>query len=631
MKPSDKPLLVYDGDCSFCRKWVMRWRRRIGERLDYAPFQQVAEHFPEIPVERFRHAVQLRLPDGRWASGAEAVFLSLSNAPGGGALRWMYRRLPGCAAVSEGCYRLVADHRPGFDRLTDRLWGPHLVPPGETATTWIFLRLLGAIYLIAFASLWSQIGGLCGSHGILPAGEMLRAVAEHYGATRFWMLPTLCWLGAGDGVLQALCATGAALAALLAIGAVPGFALVGLWAIYLSLATVCRDFLWFQWDGLLLEAGFLAIFIAPWRWWSRPAGDPPRRAGVWLLRWLLFRLMISSAAVKLTSGDPTWRNLTALQFHYQTQPLPPWTAWYAHQLPAWFQRFSAMVMFAVEGLASFLIVAPRRLRFAGAWAMIGFQLLIVASGNYGFFNLLAIALSVMLFDDGVWGARASAEVERAPAAAPRRSSGAVRAAALALLVLSVVPLLGALRWPVAWMGPVPTAYAIAAPLRTVNPYGLFAVMTTQRREIVVEGSADGARWQPYEFRWKPGDLSRRPGFMAPHMPRLDWQMWFAALADWRSQSWFLYFCQRLLEGSKPVLALLATNPFPAAPPRYVRAVVYDYRFTNAATRARNGAWWRRERLGLYGPVLTLVDGRLTAVPDEEAVTHWTFLGRPPAR
>jgi predicted DCC family thiol-disulfide oxidoreductase YuxK len=611
----EKPLLVYDGDCGFCRKWVMRWRRRIGDRLDYAPFQQVAERFPEIPPERFRHAVHLRLADGRWARGAEAVFLSLSHAPGGGALRWMYERVPGFAAVSEGCYRLVAGHRAGFDRLTDRLWGPHLVPPGETVTAWLFLRLLGVIYLVAFVSLWSQIAGLCGSHGILPAGELMRAMGEHYGASRFWMLPTLCWFGAGDGALQALCATGTALAALLAIGVLPAPSLIGLWAIYLSLATVCREFLWFQWDGLLLEAGFLALFLAPWRWWSRPRSDPPPRVGVWLLRWLLFRLMVSSAAVKLTSGDPTWRHLTALQFHYQTQPLPPWTAWYADHLPGWFQRLSVVVMFAIEGLAPFLILTPRRLRFAGAWMLIGLQSLIIVTGNYGFFNLLAIALCVLLFDDGVWAGRRAAGLEAAPAPPARRAPASVRAAAVVLFVLSLVPLFGALRWPVDWMGPVPTAYALAGPLRTVNPYGLFAVMTTQRHEIVVEGSADGSHWQPYEFRWKPGDVTRRPAFMAPHMPRLDWQMWFAALGDWRGQSWFLFFCQRLLEGAKPVTALLARDPFPSAPPRYVRAVVYDYRFTDAATRARTGAWWSRERLGLYCPVLTLEGGRLTAVSD----------------
>src|SRR5262249_6259255 len=297
--------------------WVARWRRRTGDRLDVAPFQKVASDFPDIPIERFRRAVQLIEPDGRRSQGAEAVFRSLAYAPRGGAWLWCYARVPGFAPLSEGLYRFVADRRGLFTRLTEAMWGPHVVPPGEARTTWIFLRLLALVYVAAFGSLGVQIVGLAGDHGILSAREYLQGVPASVGPIRFWFLPTFYWLHMSDGVLLGLCVGGTALAVLLLVGAAPVLCLAGLWLSYLSLTTVVREFMWFQWDNLLLEAGFLALFVAPWRWWSRPGSDPPpSRVGRWLPRWLLFRLMFSSAAVKLSSGDPTWRDLTALTFHY---------------------------------------------------------------------------------------------------------------------------------------------------------------------------------------------------------------------------------------------------------------------------------------------------------------------------
>ncbi len=618
MEPPRTPLLIWDGDCGFCRAWIARWKRATGERVEYAPYQEVASRFPEIPVEQFKQAVQLIEPDGRWSQGAEAVFRSLAYAPGGGWLLWLYRKVPGFAGASEWCYRIVARHRTAFSRVTSWVWGAHVVPPGETLTAWIFLRLLGVIYAIAFVSLWAQIMGLVGSRGVLPAGTFLEAVRQGYGPVRYWLAPTLCWLNAGDGFLHLLCAVGTLLSILLAVGIAPVPSLIGLWAIYLSLATVCRDFLWFQWDGLLLETGFLAIFLAPWRWWSRPNGaDGPPRAPWWLLRWLLFRVTFSSAVVKLMSGDATWRGLTALNYHYETQPLPPWTAWYAHHLPPGFQKASVIAMFVIEGLVPLFVFAPRRIRFAAAGAMAGLQVLIVLTGNYGFFNLLTLALCLLVLDDGVWPRRWRERLARGSPIVPRGRwpRWVIRSAAAVLFLLSLVPMFGALRWRAAWLGPVPALYQVAEPFRTVNPYGLFAVMTTRRDEIVVEGSTDGATWQPYEFRYKPGELTQRPRFVTPHMPRLDWQMWFAALSDFRRAPWFLHFCERLLQGSNPVLALMERNPFPDAPPRFIRAVVYQYHFTDAPTRRATGAWWRREVRGLYCPVLTLVDGKLAAVGD----------------
>ncbi len=612
-----KPLLLYDGECRFCRAWIARWRHVIGERIDYAPYQEAAERLPEIPREEFARAVHLVEPGGRHSRGAEAVFRSLAYAPGHGWALWLYRFLPGAAPLSEACYAWVARHRPLWDRFTLAIWGPHLVPPGERRTAWVFLRVLGVVFLIAFLSLWTQVIGLVGREGILPAQEALQSVREHEGPIRYWLVPTLAWVNASDGALHAMCATGTALSLLLVLGIAPAASVFGCWALYLSLATIAREFCAFQWDALLLETGLLAIFLAPLRWWSRPGSDPPpSRLALWALRALLFRLVFSSAVVKLASGDPTWRNLTALQFHYETQCLPAWTAWYMDQLPAWFQRLSAAVMFAIEGLAPFLIVAPRRIRFAAAGAIVVLQTLIAATGNYGFFNLLTIALCLLLLDDGVWPWRwrAGRQDEAVVSLSGRWPGWVVRPVLAALLLVSLVPMLEALRRPPGWMGPLPSLYRLIAPLRAVNHYGLFSVMTTRRPEIVLDGSADGSTWREIAFRWKPGDLRRRPGFVVPHQPRLDWQMWFAALSDYRSEEWFLAFCERILTGSHPVMDLMAESPFAGTPPQYLRARVYEYHFTDTATRRATGTWWRREPMGLYCPVMTLVEGRLSRAP-----------------
>ncbi len=624
-----RPLLIYDGTCGFCRDWVARWSRVTGDRVDYAPYQEVAPRFPDISEERFRRAVHLVEPGGRVTSGAEAVFRALAASPGRRWLLWLYDHVPGFAPASEACYALVAGHRDAFGLLTRWIWGRHLIPPGEALTSWIYLRILAVVYFIAFVSLWAQVPGLIGAGGILPAGEFLQAVGARFGAVGYMLAPTLGWLSTSDAFLRALCVAGAALSVLLAAGVAPIACLLGLWALYLSLTVVGQDFLMFQWDGLLLEAGFLAILLAPWRRWSRPSREPAPAAGaLWLSRWLLFRLMFSSAAVKLTSHDPAWRGLTALQYHFETQPLPPWTSWYMHHLSPWMLRGATAGVFLIEGVAPFFIFAPRRIRFAAGAAMAALQLLIIATGNYCFFNLLSLALCVLLLDDGVWPRRLRERFAgTGPASGPgaesvprpgRWPSWALRPIAVVFLVVSLVPFLGTLGLPTRWLGPADLLYEAVSPFRSVNRYGLFAVMTTSRPEIILEGSDDGAQWEPYEFPYKPGDVTRRPGFVAPYQPRLDWQMWFAALSDFRHEPWFLSLCQRVLQGSKPVLALLAKDPFPRAPPRYLRAVVWEYHFTDAAERLATGAWWRREVRGLYCPVMTLQEGNLAAVPSDPA-------------
>jgi Lipase maturation factor len=454
--------------------------------------------------------------------------------------------------------------------------------------------VLGLVYLVAFASAAIQIEGLVGSRGILPAAELLGWIRQRTGAERFWMLPTLFWLGASDVALRCVAWSGVAISAGLVAGLAPAAALAVLWALYLSIASVGLVFFGYQWDALLLETGLLAVFLAPPTLRLARGGEPSRVA-LWLLRFLLFRLTFASGVVKLRSGDEAWRTLSALRVHYETQPLPTWVGWYAHQLPARFQQFSCVLMFLIELGVPWLIFAGRRARLLALWPLLGLQALIALTGNYAFFNLLTMALCVLLLDDEALPWRAASR----PCPGTRWPRLVVYPFAATTGVLAFVSFVAGCGVELPWPRPLVTLHRWVAPLRSVNAYGLFAVMTTSRAEIQIEGSNDdGVTWKAYQFFDKPGDMDRAPRFIAPHQPRLDWQMWFAALGRCDQNPWFERFLERLQEGSPAVLGLLATNPFPEGPTR-LRSVVYDYRFTDRETRRRTGAWWRREAKGLY--------------------------------
>jgi uncharacterized membrane protein YphA (DoxX/SURF4 family) len=365
-----------------------------------------------------------------------------------------------------------------------------------------------------------------------------------------------------------------------------------------------------------LETGFLAIFFAPLQFFPRRASQeaPPSRIVLWLLRWLLFRLMLESGCVKLLSGDTTWHSLTALNFHYETQPLPTWIGWYVHQLPAALQKFSCAAMFAIELAVPFLIFLPRKPRQFAFLAFVLLQVIILLTGNYCFFNLLAMALCLTLLDDAaiqsllqkVWRGVSPNSHPPPPERRLRHWPMAVTVPIAALVGCACYThFFGFIGVRMPGPEPVVAVYRWLQPFRTFSSYGLFAVMTTSRPEIIVEGSNDGVKWDAYEFKYKPGDLNRRPAFVAPHQPRLDWQMWFAALGDVHQNPWFVNFCVRLLQGSPQVLALLDKNPFPNVPPRYIRAVVCDYHFTDLATRRATGEWWRREWKGIYLPPISI--------------------------
>jgi hypothetical protein len=515
--------------------------------------------------------------------------------------------------MTESLYGLVSRHRGGAARVDKYLYGNLTEKPTWFVSRLGFLHMLGLTYLVAFLSLWGQLPGLVGEHGILPVGMFLDGVRDTYGARGYWLAPTLAWLDPSDTFLNILCAAGVMLSFLLVAGVARAPVLILLWILYLSLATIGQNFLRFQWDSLLLETGLLAIFYAPWN--LRPrfrVSSPPSTIVRLLLWWLLFRLMFSSGLVKLLSGDSTWHDATALTYHYWTQPLPPWTAWYAHHWPLWFQKLSVWAVWFFEILIPIFYFAPRQLRHKACWATVIFQLLIAATGNFGFFNLLTIALAHTLLDDqrfrqGVRSWMVPPLADRRPRPWRGRILAPVGALLLLLSSMTFIDTLYMFDRRIPWPVRLAKTQEFFEPFRITSRYGLFAQMTTSRNEIIIEGSNDGATWKPYEFHFKPGDVNATPQWLGPHMPRLDWQMWFAALGTRQRNPWLVNFVHRLLEGSPEVLDLLKSNPFPEHPPKYVRASFCAYRFTQPEERQQTGAWWQRDRLALYLPAVSLED------------------------
>jgi len=602
VKPPENPIVIFDGDCHFCRRWIERWRGLTGGAVDYAPFQEVAERFPEIPREDFEQAVHFIDSDGSVYRGAEAVFRSLGRRAR--VWSWCYKHVPGFAPITETAYAFVARRRRFASFLTRLLWGNDVRRPTYFRTRDLFLRSLGAIYFIAFVSLWLQVDGLIGERGILPVGQHLQIAREQLGSDAFFLLPTLCWFGSSNAFLHFLCGAGAVLSIFLMIGLAPVLSLALLFVLYLSLMIAGQTFLSFQWDILLLETGFLALFFAPWQWRIK-VGAAARFSGVgfFLLKLLLFKLMLMSGVVKLTSDDDSWWNLTALDYHYWTQPLPTVLGWWADQHAEWFKKFSVAFCLVVEIVVPFFIWAPRRLRHIAAGLLIFLQLAIAATGNYCFFNLLTIALCLLLLDDAIFGRTASCVETNHDPLHPRGLP------ALIVLVLTLpinaMLIFSAFKPRADWPRPIATVAGYLESFRIVNGYGLFRIMTKARPEIVIEGSADGNEWQAYEFKWKPGDLNKAPQWAAPHQPRIDWQMWFAALGNYRQNPWFVSLLERLLRNEPDVTRLLARNPFPDAPPQYVRAKLFDYHFTTAEEHRATGAWWKREEQGEYLPAVSL--------------------------
>jgi hypothetical protein len=531
-----------------------------------------------------------------------------------------------------------------------------LFPPGDTyaLSRAIYLRALAAVYLVAILSWWVQVHSLVGSRGLVPMAEYLDHVGEALhvqGYSRFGGIPTIFWVNDSDAFIHVVCAMGVLCAVVVLAGYAAGPCLAVLWFIYLSLLGTGDVFMHFQWDILLVEAGFLAIFLAPWRSLrlkATPLGWGERIA-LWLQWFLIAKLMFQSGWVKLawtTPDQPEWWPAgTAMTFHYFTQPIPTWTAWWMHQLPAWFHQLSLWPMYFVELALPFFVFLGARLRSVAAIGFAGLMLLVLATGNYTYFNWLTIALCLPLVPDRVWRWRrkksvsdptlshrrpdpVSSETEPSSIAQPVFSehweygSLALRGVPLAVVaLLNAMTVLGdfhmassvpgaTLKWVSLDTDPVPEFLQKPAralqPWHLVSGYGLFRTMTTERPEIVLEGTLDGVTWREYVLLHKPGPLDARPRFVAPHQPRLAWQFWFAALEGQyhgrsRNAGWFTELVLGLLDNDPVALSFFEESPFGATPPVTIRAKLYRYEFTTREERRETGNWWKRREAGLYLP------------------------------
>jgi hypothetical protein len=510
---------------------------------------------------------------------------------------------------------------------------------------WIFLRALGLIYFSAFYSLVFQIRGLIGAEGILPSNEFLAAVAHQFGAARFWFAPTLLWISTGPHMLTIICWAGMIASLLLVINVWPRGMLFICFVCFLSFVSAAQDFSGYQSDGMLLEAGFISFFFAPAGF--RPGlgrFSPPSRASLFLLQWEWFRIYFESGVVKLASGDPQWRNFTAMDEYYQNGPLPTWIGWYVQHLPHSFHAFATGATLVLELGLVFMLFLPRRWRIVCFFIVTAWQIPVILTANYTFLNYLVLLLGVLLLDDRFllrvmpqgWkqalsrttqvldGPEVAAPADQtpeepAPATSPPRSPHPFRAFKLALTSVMLFWILYATTAQMIWIlfphFPLPASPVAALdPFRIANRYGLFAVMTRGRYEIEFQGSNDGHTWVAYPFRYKPQDPGKPPGIYAPYQPRFEWNLWFASLGSWRDNLIVPSTEERLLAGAPDVLALFAGNPFPNAPPKQVRAVLWKYWFTTLAEKRATGMWWNRQLMGLYAPVLEhLPDGKAGVV------------------
>jgi hypothetical protein len=530
---------------------------------------------------------------------------------------------------------------------------------GRLVPRWIFLRALGLIYFSAFYSLLFQIKGLIGPEGVLPARQYLTAVESSLGDHRYWYAPSLFWFSSSSTMLMTVMWIGLVASVLACLNLWPRISFFVCFVCFLSFVAASSVFSSYQSDGMLLEAGFLALFFAPRGLLPGcGASDPPSRASEFLLKWEWFRIYFESGMVKLLSGDVEWRNFTAMDEYYQNGPLPTWIGWYVEHLPHWFHAATVAGTLALELGLVFMLFFPRRVRLICFFIVTPWELGVIFTANYTFLNYLVLSLGFLLLDDRslLWliparfrpheperateempleeqplsilaannATEPAQELERrleARANETWRTRLAGRIGALRLAAATVMLCWIAYDTTAEMIGlplrhiPLPTAPITALdPFRIANQYGLFAVMTRGRYEIEFQGSNDGSNWIAYPFRNKPQALDEPPRVYAPYQPRFDWNLWFASLGDWQQNDFVTLTEERLLANSPAVLSLFRGDPFKQFPPRYVRAVLWQYWFTSADEKRRTGNWWRREFIGVYAPELTLAhDGDFAVV------------------
>jgi hypothetical protein len=485
--------------------------------------------------------------------------------------------------------------------------------PAYWLTRFLILRLLGLVYLVAFASLAAQVLPLIGRDGLLPATSFLDRVAAHFGsrAEGFLQVPSLFWLDVSDRALVLTARLGTALSLVVLLGYANALVLAVLWALYLSVVHVGQLWYGYGWEIQLLETGFLAIFLCPLLDGRPFPRRPPPTPVLWLFRWLIFRIMLGAGLIKLR-GDPCWRDFTCLYWHYETQPIPNPLSRRLHFMPHWFHRLGVAFNHVSELVAPWFVFWPRAARHVAGGVLLAFQVFLILSGNLSFLNWLTIVPILACFDDSllrrVLPARLVARAERAARAArpSRPQEVAVGALVVVVALLSVSPVRNLL-------SPRQAMNTSFNRLELVNTYGAFGSVGRERPEIVLEGTSDDVIgpdtiWRPYEFKCKPGDPARRPCIVSPYHYRLDWQIWFAAMSTPDRDPWVVHLVWKLLHGDRPTLGLLASDPFPDAPPRHIRAQLYRYEFAPPADPG--GLWWKRTLVGPWLAPLSADDPRL---------------------
>ena len=479
-----------------------------------------------------------------------------------------------------------------------------LAAPDYWLTRFVFERVLGAIYLIAFLATVNQFRPLLGERGLLPAPDFIRAVPFRVSPTVFHLVgytDRKLLIVAGGGVVLSVVATFGifdGVGVTVPFASMVIFAL--LWVLYLSVVNIGQTFYSFGWESLLLETGFLAIFLGP-------VTTTPQFSLVVLVRWLLFRVEFGAGLIKLR-GDRCWRDLTCLYYHHETQPMTNPLSWYFHNLPKRIHRLEVLGNHFAQLVAPWFLFFPQPIATVAGIVIVATQSWLVLSGNFAWLNFLTIALAISAFDSAALS-RVFPLTPYTPQETPGWFIGVVLAYTGLIVLLSYRPARNLLSRR-------QIMNASFDPFHIVGTYGAFGSVTKERYEVVIEGTAEPVLtpetvWHEYEFKGKPGDVRRRPPQYAPYHLRLDWLMWFAAMSSPMYHEWFVPLLARLLDGDRPTLALLRTNPFPTQSPRFVRAELYLYRFTTPKERRETGAWWHRELVGDYVPPVSLRGRRST--------------------
>lgn len=454
----------------------------------------------------------------------------------------------------------------------------------------VFLKFLAVIYFSAFLSIAVQISGLVGPNGILPFDALLDRAFNRHGYHAFFYIPSIFWLDASDRALQAVSYLGCVASVALLLGYKSRISLIVLFVLYLSIYHAGQTFLTFQWDSLLLEAGFLAIFLV----------SGPVKLVIFLYHWLLFRLRFMSGVSKLASDDPTWSNLTSLNYYFQTQPLPHVGAWYFHQLPAWLLEAGVLLIFISELIVPFFIFLTRKLRISAAIITIFVQLLIIATSNHNWINLLTIGLCLFLLDDNLL--RKIMPDMFLPGNVSFEKKAKSR---LLLPVIAVIIVITSASVFLEMIIQKRLPDSLSQTTRLVRAWGIghiyhvFPTMQIKRQELQIEGSYDGYTWKAYKFKYKPGPIAERPGFIIPHQPRLDWIIWFVPPQHPEFMFVLSRFQEKLKQGAPEVVSLLDGNPFHDTPPRFIRVQAFEYEFTDFKERRSTGNWWKYQYLGVF--------------------------------